>query len=162
MNAKISHHSLTIGRRDDAGAEWVCPDSTSKHSGGNDSSGSCSHNSESGHNGESSGEENGNGSEKRGGSGAYNAKTKVQLCTGNEYRVRTWGQPEKAVGGGGLDSRIPGIERRDVRWQDASDGRRSESGAQGGSDRGSKTAAGESATGCGCEQDRRRSVSGRQ
>ncbi len=37
-----------------------------QHSGGNDSSGSCSHNSASGHDGESSREEDGNGSEKRG------------------------------------------------------------------------------------------------
>jgi len=69
VNAKISHYSLTIGRGDDAGRGWVCPaNSSSKHSGGNDSSGSCSHNSESGYNVESSGEENGNGTEKRGGS----------------------------------------------------------------------------------------------
>src|SRR5882762_7450321 len=149
MHAKISHYGLTIGRRDDAGRRWLRPaNSSSRHSGGNDSSGSCSHNSETGHNGESSGEENGNDSEKRGGSGAYNAKTKVQLCTANDYRVRTWGEPEKAVGGGRLDSRIPGIERRDVRRQDASDARRSASRAQGGSDRCSKAAAGKDERGC--------------
>src|ERR1700687_3946907 len=137
MHAKTSHYSLTIGRRDDAGRGWLCPaDSSSKHSGGKDSSGSCSHNSESGHNRETSGEENGNGSEKHGGSGAYNTKTKVQLCTGNEYRVRTWGQPEKAVGGGGHESRIPGIKRRDVRWQDSSDATRSAHRAHRGSERG--------------------------
>src|ERR1700674_658807 len=149
MHAKISHYSLTIGRRDDAGRAWLCPaDSSSKHSGGNDSSGSCSHNSESGHNGESSGEENGNGREKRGGPGACNAKTKVQLRPGNEYRVRTWGEPEKAVRGGRLHSLLPGIERCDVRWQDASDARGSAGRAQGGSDGGSKRAAGKNKRGC--------------
>src|ERR1700675_1135825 len=149
MHAKISHYGLTIGRRDDAGRGWLRPAaSSSKQSGGNDPSGSCSQNSESVHNGENSGEEDGDGSEKRGGSSTYNAKTKVQLCTGNEYRVRTWCQPEKAVGGCGLDSRIPGIERRDVRGQDASDARRSAGGAQGGSDGGSKRAAGKSERGC--------------
>ena len=51
-----------------------------KHSVGNDTSGSRSHNSE------SSGEENGNGDEKRGAGAAYYAKTKVQLRTGNEHR----------------------------------------------------------------------------
>src|ERR1700687_1740278 len=148
MHAKTSHYSLTIGRRDDAGRGWLCPaDSSSKHSGGKDSSGSCSHNSESSHNGESSGEENGNGSEKRGGSGAYDAKTKVQLRTGNEHRGRTWGQPEKAVCGCGPRSHIPGIERRDGREQDSSHAGRSAGRTHRRSERRSQTAAGESAAG---------------
>jgi FKBP-type peptidyl-prolyl cis-trans isomerase len=93
VDAKISHSNATIGRRDDAGRRWLCPaDSSSKHSGGDDSSGSCRHNSESGHHGEDSGEEDGNGGKKRGARSAYDASGKVQLRPGNEH----WGQPQKA------------------------------------------------------------------
>src|SRR5580704_4192393 len=116
MHAKISHYSATIGRRDDAGRSWLCPaDSTSKHSGGNDTSGSCSHNSE------SSGEKAGNGNP--GSCPADYAKTKVQLRAGNEHRQRPWKQPEKAVSGSGLESGSPGNEGRRGGLENASDGR---------------------------------------
>src|ERR1017187_2938171 len=110
MNAKISHYDLSIGRGDDAGRGRLWPADSSKHSGGNHTSGSCSPNSESCHNGESSGEEDRNGGEKRGGACAYHAKTKVQLRTGHGHRFGSWGQPEKAVSGSGPESCIPGIE----------------------------------------------------
>src|SRR5260370_17512651 len=113
-----------MGRRDDTGRRCLCPADSSKYSGATDPSGSCSHHSESRHNGEDSGEENGNGGEERGGCpGAHHANTKVQLRTGNEHRDGPWRQPEKAVGGGGLESGIAGLEGRYVRGQDASDGK---------------------------------------
>ena len=81
MNAKIFDYSATIGRVDYAGWGWLCPTASSKYSAGNDSFGPIGHN---------SGKENGNrGEDDR--SGAYNAKTKVQLCPRNEYRAGPWG-----------------------------------------------------------------------
>src|SRR5208283_4065190 len=163
MHAKISHNSTTIGRSNVAGWRWLCPaDSSSKHSGGNDSSGSCSHNSEGGHNRESSGKEYGNGSEKRGASSANHANTKVQLRTWNEHRFRTWGQSEEAVGGGGLESGIPGIERQRGGVEDAFNGRRSEGRAHRGAERNPETAARENGKSGGDKQDGRRCISGRK
>src|SRR5208337_2997320 len=113
--AKNSHYSATIGRGDDAGRSWLCPaDSTSKHSGGNDSSGSCSHN-ESGHHRKSSGEEGDNRGKERGASSAYHAKRQVQLRSGNEYRDRLQARFGKAGRGGRPESLIPGSKGRPIR-----------------------------------------------
>ena len=74
MNAKIPHSNLPIGRSDDAGRRWLCPaDSPSKHSGGNDSSGSCSHNSQISHHPDSS-YKDGNGNQERDSCSPYNEK----------------------------------------------------------------------------------------
>jgi len=109
--AKISHHSSTIGLGDDVGRRWLCPDSTSKHSSGNDSSGSSSHNSESRHYGEGSGQENGDsdGSKGCGGCSADHAEAKVQLCLGNEY----WCGPRRQLKSSRLSSTgtcVPGLK----------------------------------------------------
>jgi hypothetical protein len=123
-NAKIPHYSTTIGRSDDAGRRWLCPADSASEPSGNDSSGSSSHNSE------SSGKNGGNSSENRGACSTHNSKTEVQLRAGNEHRDRLFPGSEEAVGGSGLESGRPGIERSSDERQDASDGRRSEGRAE--------------------------------
>ena len=74
-DAKNPHHRTTIGRSDDAGRSRLCSnDSSTQHSGGNDTSGSSSHNSENRHDGE----EDGNSSKERHGCRSLDhGKTKV-------------------------------------------------------------------------------------
>ena len=81
-----------------AGAGYAQQTPAAQHSGGNESSGSRSHNSESGHNGKAPVKKTGTAA-KAAAPALTTRKEKFSYALGMNYRGRTRGQPEKTVGG---------------------------------------------------------------